>query len=171
MTGISSAFCVEDLSFGLNCSPTCAQYPWVISLRLLISHPTFLSFDSFLSSFPLFFLPSFFFSQLSHPHLPFEVRSLIAAWVCVLACEMCKVLATSSILWQTICKYFVSYLLSELEQNIQMYKSFKARFSLIYASEFTLWYSRTTSNIRIISYISFIKIIIYLLASCFAVHS
>ena len=27
---------VEDASFGLNCSSSCAQYPWVVSLTLLI---------------------------------------------------------------------------------------------------------------------------------------
>ena len=26
--------CVEDASFGLNCSPTFGQYPWVVSSRL-----------------------------------------------------------------------------------------------------------------------------------------
>ena len=36
LTGILNELPVKDVSFALTCSSTCAQYPWVVSLRILI---------------------------------------------------------------------------------------------------------------------------------------
>ena len=39
LTRIFKDLCLEDASVGLNCSSTCAKYPWDVSLRLLIFIP------------------------------------------------------------------------------------------------------------------------------------